>query len=335
MNTRMLVEQMLPLDVWADIRKEISAETLDDEGALVQWLLSPAGISFPSVYRYVSYLKSMSEMCRAIAEMYSLRSPLGSVGTKQHLRHLGTLEPLFMANHLYLLCASGVSGDVLECGTFHGFSACCLSHACARLGRTLHVADSFEGLPPATPGQERYRQGDYAASLESVRENMAALGVPAAVKYIKGWYADSLKTFRDPLCLMWVDVDLYESARDVMENVFGRLDRRGIIFCHEFTHFNRRPPEENERVPPKAVFEAFRRAQLSARSAVLADYFGAIGFEESARWDGLRLLPFLADALDRMDDRHRRYDELNNCRTVRVAFGVKKWFRPFRRFGRP
>ena len=31
---RMPVEQMLPLDVWADIRKEISAETLDDEGAL-------------------------------------------------------------------------------------------------------------------------------------------------------------------------------------------------------------------------------------------------------------------------------------------------------------
>lgn len=334
MNTRMPVEQMLPLDVWSDIEKKRVAGRFSDERALAQWLLSPEGMRLPSVYRYLSYLKTMSETCRAIAEIYSIRSPPDSLGRKDHLRHLGTIEPLFMANHLYILCSAGVRGSVLECGTSHGFSACCLSHACAFLGRTLHVADSFEGLPTVRPDEEVFRKGDFAASLEDVRANMAALGVPRVVNYFKGWYADSLKAFSDELCLLWLDVDLYESARDVIDNVFKVLNRRGIIFCHEFTHSNRRPHREGELVPPKAVFERFNREQQPYRSQVLADYFGAIGFDNTAQWEGVRLLPFLANALEQLDDRWRRFNELWNCRTVRFAFGAKKLLAPFQLFGR-
>ena len=45
MNTRMPVEQMLPLDVWADLQQKAVADIFDDERALVRWLLSPEGTS--------------------------------------------------------------------------------------------------------------------------------------------------------------------------------------------------------------------------------------------------------------------------------------------------
>lgn len=38
----------------------------------------------------------------------------------------------------------------------------------------------------------------------------------------------------DPLALIWLDVDLYQSTLDVLGNVFTRLDPRGLLFSHEF-----------------------------------------------------------------------------------------------------
>ncbi len=48
--------------------------------------------------------------------------------------------------------SSELPGDVIECGSYKGGSAACLSLVCRIMGRKLRVYDSFRGFPPARPG---------------------------------------------------------------------------------------------------------------------------------------------------------------------------------------
>lgn len=137
------VSTSLPKDILNDL-----GAFGDIEGDIfVERLLSANGLGHGSVYRYVSYLKTIIELAYSIAEVYDLRSPKGSLRKKDHLRHIGPLEMIYIANYLYILDSYGVSGSVLECGTSHGYSTCVLSHACHLLGRKIYAADSFCGLP--------------------------------------------------------------------------------------------------------------------------------------------------------------------------------------------
>lgn len=292
--------------------------------SLTRWLLSPAGLAVPAAYKYVAFVKQMLEVAHATAEVYDLRSGAETLGKKEHLRHIGPHEMVYLANQLYVLDSFGVPGGLLECGVSHGFSTCVLSHACARLGRTLYAADSYAGLPATRPDQEFFREGDYAASLPAVQRNLAYLGRPEAVTYIEGFYCDSLRGFAHPLCLLWLDVDLYESAHDVIGQVFGHLDQRGAVFTHEFTDFHNQVHPRDARVPANAVYDHLDAQGVRHRSSHLMRYFGMIGFETSQGYDAPTLLAQLLEGLYAQDERWRRYTELRDSRTVRTAFSVKQ-----------
>jgi hypothetical protein len=317
----------LPRDVLADCPATQLRATPADFST---WLFSHEAIQKPSVFRYLSYLKSLYELAHAIGEIYDLRSPPGSLGGKGHLRHIGSIEMMFLVNHLYILDSFEIAGAVLECGASHGYSTCVLSQACARLQRPLLVADSFEGLPPTRADQDFFRQGDYAASVESVRATLAQLGRSEAATLIQGFFSTSLKDFQKELCLLWLDVDLYESAQDVLTHVFPHLNPAGMIATHEFTDFHNRPHTRDEKCPPGAIFQAFERAGLAYRPVHLMRYLGMVGGPRSLQMDSGRLLPYLLKKLEMMDHRWRRYQELRESNTVRLAFRMKKLL-PFRK----
>ena len=116
------------------------------------WLLSEEGLRHAAILRYIAYLKLVYEHSLATAELYDRKSPPNSEGKKEHLRHIGPEEMLFIANQLYVLDDAQIPGVVLECGVSHGYSTCCLSYACSRLDRQMIAADSFEGLPASSEG---------------------------------------------------------------------------------------------------------------------------------------------------------------------------------------
>lgn len=95
----------------------------------------------------------------------------------------------------------------------------------------MHVFDSFEGLPPAP--NSGYESGQYAGSLDEVRDHVGRFGALDAVIFHKGFFADSLRDFTPPpLMCLWMDVDLESSARDLVPAI-DRLDLRGTLFSHE------------------------------------------------------------------------------------------------------
>lgn len=324
MSEKIDVAACLPLSVAESVRRAGLLPAPAGASDIADVLVSHEGLRRDEIFEYVAYLKLMLEVSLATAELFDLRSPPGSSGKKEHLRHTGPEDVMHIINYLYVLDSYGVPGGLLECGTSHGYSTCCLSHACARLGRVLYTADSFEGLPPTAPDEPFFRKGDYAAPLENVQRNIRAAGRPESVQYVKGWFSESLKDWAHDIALLWIDVDLYDSARDVITCTLPKLARKGGIVLHEFTDFHNRIPPRNAARPPNAVYDVLEANNMRWRSVHLHRYLGAVLLENSVAPDSFRLLPALLVRLSAMDGRSRAYKELRESRTVQLAFKVKR-----------
>ena len=94
----------------------------------------------------------------------------------------------------------------------------------------MHIFNSFEGLPAST--STFYRAGDFAGSLEEVRNNIGLFGSLDNVVFHKGYFSKTLRNYTlPPLMSLWMDVDLESSAQDVM-TIADRVDPAGAIFSH-------------------------------------------------------------------------------------------------------
>lgn len=195
------------------------------------WMLQEGYKLNAEIKNYLFFLSSMYSIFNYIYKYFEKvniesrdeKDRMAVTTSPQEMMHIG--------RYIYYLNSYGISGDVLECGCFKGFSSCCLSWVCNYLGKKLIIADSFEGLPDT--GHSFYKKGDFAGSLNTVKENISTLGNINSVEFIKGYFNDSLKGFNRPLSVLWMDVDLYESVMDVLENVFSCLAHNGVIFSHE------------------------------------------------------------------------------------------------------
>lgn len=130
----------------------------------------------------------------------------------------------------------GISGIVLECGTWKGASAANLSLVCKITGRKLKVYDSFEGLPDVRKGDREakyYSKGDYYGSLAEVQRNIRRYGAIEHCEFIKGWFEDTLPKLDEPILLAWLDVDLEASLETCVRYIWPHLVDEGFIFTDE------------------------------------------------------------------------------------------------------
>ena len=138
-----------------------------------------------------------------------------------------------------LAAQSAPRGTILECGSFRGYSTAMLATIAKECNLPFVCADSFQGLPQNCDGQidpvdgSEYKAGMYACDLETVKSNVA-LGAPGCpVEYLPGWFSESLVNWNKPISLLWMDVDLGSSVRDILNNVGKSLATGAVIFAHE------------------------------------------------------------------------------------------------------
>lgn len=144
-----------------------------------------------------------------------------------------------------------VAGDIVECGCFMGGNTAKLSIVARAAGRRLVACDSFMGLP-SEGGQDQvtyqlieagghgsapvvFGRGDYAGSLEQVKDAVGRLGEPSVVSYVPGFFSDTLPGWKGTASAIVIDVDLVESTRDCVRYLWPKLSPGGIIFsqdCH-------------------------------------------------------------------------------------------------------
>ncbi|HYM11302.1 MAG TPA: TylF/MycF/NovP-related O-methyltransferase [Bryobacterales bacterium] len=139
----------------------------------------------------------------------------------------------------------GVPGDLIETGTWRG-GACILMRAICRVyqqtDRTIWVADSFQGHPPANPAlyPADARPGlwrpFYQVSLDEVQENFARYGLlDDQVKFLAGWFKDTLPAAPiERLALMRLHGDLYESTMDSLVNLYPKLSVGGYVIVGDY-----------------------------------------------------------------------------------------------------
>jgi len=177
------------------------------------------------------------------ADTAALRNQLASRFETIHGKISCAHQPL----ELYLLAdailGSALPGPVVELGCFKGGSTAKLSLAVKAAGRALYVCDSFEGLPaPAaveathrlvTGDTTSYSQGDYRGGLEEVKANVGTWGAIEVCTFVKGFFSDTLPGLDVRPALIFMDVDLIESARTCVKEFWPRLHPGGRFYTHE------------------------------------------------------------------------------------------------------
>ena len=216
--------------VWPSLRSGA-----DDQELLsrLEELLSEQQLrSLPQISAYARYLRTVWAHCQFVDRYFPTINPIVQSDRNDFHCKPNSIQELFsVVNQLYVNQSYGIPGDFAEFGCFKGFSSSILSFACKCLGVKMHIYDSFQGLPLAEGSG--YLAGEYSGSIEEVMENVSRFGAVDVVEFHQGFFSNTFATEKPPsLALLWMDVDLECSARD-MSAAIEQLDQRSAFFSHE------------------------------------------------------------------------------------------------------
>src|ERR1039457_796768 len=132
-------------------------------------------------------------------------------------------------------------GCIVEAGTFKGGSAAKYSLAARMASRSLYIFDSFEGIPHhleehATTidgAPTGFSEGDYAGSLDEVRDAITRYGDISVCNFVKGWFDDTMPAFHPPVAVAYIDVDLASSTRTCLRCLYPLLVADGVIYSQD------------------------------------------------------------------------------------------------------
>lgn len=159
---------------------------------------------------------------------------------------------------------TGVPGDVVELGCYVGTTSLFLQRLLAGTGRTLHVYDSFAGLPPKTlpdtsPAGEQFKQGELTASKARLVTHFKRAGLPLPVIH-KAWFEALLPTdMPERISFAFLDGDFYASILASLTVVWPHLVPGAVVVIDDY---------QTEALPGvrRAVTEWSRRHTFTLRT---------------------------------------------------------------------
>ncbi|NBB90721.1 MAG: methyltransferase [Spirochaetes bacterium] len=136
-----------------------------------------------------------------------------------------------------LQCGS-VKGDFLEVGVWRGGTGALLCDAAARLADERHVylADTFRGVVKAGPRDDYYKGGEHADTDRETVEGLLAELDTGNYTILEGVFPEETgdRLPNGAIALCHVDVDVYQSARDVTEWVWPRMPVGGLVVYDDY-----------------------------------------------------------------------------------------------------
>lgn len=130
----------------------------------------------------------------------------------------------------YAMRACCFGGAVAEAGTFRGGSLYIIASV---FDGEIHSFDSFAGLPtPSDIHDAGQWSGRFSGKINDVKE---LVSFNDKVKFYKGFFIDTFPTVSDNACysFVYIDVDLYESARQCLAFFYKRLVSGGVILVDD------------------------------------------------------------------------------------------------------
>jgi len=147
-------------------------------------------------------------------------------------------------------------GVYVECGVAAG--AQIIAMACGAPNKTIYAFDSFEGIPlPSNrddqmpgiamlseterkalpdPGKQKLESsGATSVSLQDVESHIfAAIGCKEEIKYVKGWFEETTIGFNEPIALLRLDGDLYNSTYVCLKNLYPKVIDGGLVIIDDW-----------------------------------------------------------------------------------------------------
>jgi len=138
--------------------------------------------------------------------------------------------------HAFCSQAFKLPGDVAECGVYKGGTALLLAELISQEcpGRTLHLFDTFAGMPPAAD-EDPSQFTSNSLSDTSLDQIKTLLAPHNDVVFHQGLIPETFTHVADKsFAFVHVDVDLYVSTRDCCDFFYDRLARGGFLICDDY-----------------------------------------------------------------------------------------------------
>lgn len=132
----------------------------------------------------------------------------------------------------YAESVKDIPGVIVECGSYRLGSAIALAEACPE--KWVFACDTFNGMP--SPSEiDGHKKGDFGdADWQELVQVANRLG---NIQLMRGDFKDTLGWFQKAqIALIYIDCDLYESARIAIEALWPRLVAGGLLVAHDYTN---------------------------------------------------------------------------------------------------
>ena len=133
-----------------------------------------------------------------------------------------------------------LKGDFLEVGVWRGGSGCLMAYKCQqeKIDAKIYLCDTYEGIVKAGEKDHFWRGGEVSdTSVERVEELIKQLNLKNC-QILKGIFPEDTghnladKKFR----LCHIDVDVYLSAKDTLNWIWGKLEVGGVVVFDDYGH---------------------------------------------------------------------------------------------------
>jgi O-methyltransferase len=131
-----------------------------------------------------------------------------------------------------------IEGDILEVGVYRGGTGCIMARAAEHRAPAKHVflCDTYAGIVKAGPQDTVFKGGELTdTSVDLVKDLVARLALPN-VAILQGIFPDDTAAAVSDrqFSFCHIDVDVYQSAREVLDWVWPRLSFGGIIVFDDY-----------------------------------------------------------------------------------------------------
>jgi O-methyltransferase len=153
-----------------------------------------------------------------------------------------TLVDIYRCYELWQLTqeSAKLSGCLLEIGAWKGGSGAIISQSAkiAGISDSVYLCDTFTGVVKAGAFDNQYRGGEHADTSEQiVRDLMKSLNLSPQI--LRGIFPEETGQYiKELLRFVHIDVDVYQSAKDILEWIWPRLVFGGIVVFDDYGFFS-------------------------------------------------------------------------------------------------
>ena len=196
------------------------------------------GVALPFV-RHEAVRSGAHEMAYPIATYAPWQSDPEFHRVHRAIRH-NTLVDVWRCHELWSLIGElrAVPGDILEVGVWRGGTGALLAARASGLGleSTVYLCDTWTGVVKTGAVDTYYRDGKHGDTSREIVEQLITEMELHNVELLEGIFpedtGDRIADHEFRLC--HCDVDVYQSAKDVLEWVWPRLSPGGVVVFDDY-----------------------------------------------------------------------------------------------------